>query len=303
MVWTTPQVESRVRARCLHGAGLEIPIPIPTVPSHSSLTCAVLCCAVTCGCNVGVPFPAGDAGRSQWDKWALAAGTALRRCHECGGGKNEDFSVFASRSIAPSQYEMVRIPVTCEGSKPEEYVVRSHDGKTGDLSRFVPEFALAQNSIQGAIRDQSIFPSLDAAVSHFALTASKRRLRGADGGLARGAGGGWRPRAAMACRNTSKPCGMAKKTCEKLGRSCRKTYHRGAEPCKIEPLRKSILRGAGEPVRQLADRAGAPAPAASAVAWPMKPSARSARPRVDSVVPVATHLRIYPAICPGTPKP
>eukprot|EP01046_Picozoa_sp_COSAG06_P089280 COSAG06_NODE_35666_length_457_cov_0.779330_2_plen_78_part_01 len=77
-----------------------------------------------CGCNVGVPFPAGDAGRSQWDKWALAAGTALRRCHECGGGKSEDFSVFASRSIAPSQYEMVRIPVTCEGSKPEEKVVR-----------------------------------------------------------------------------------------------------------------------------------------------------------------------------------
>ena len=27
---------------------------------------------------------------------------------ECGGGKNEAFRVFASRSIAPSQYELVR---------------------------------------------------------------------------------------------------------------------------------------------------------------------------------------------------
>ena len=162
-----------------------------------------------------------------------------------------------------------------------------------------PEFRLSEFNQKGATRDQSIFPSLDAAVSHFALTASKRRLRGADGGLARGAGGGWRPRAAMACRNTSKPCGMAKKTCEKLGRWCRKTYLRGAEPCKIEPLRKSILRGAGEPVRQLADRGGAPAPAASAVAWPKRPSARSARPRPSSVVPVATHLRMHAARCLG----
>ena len=110
----------------------------------------MLCCAVTCGCNVGVPFPAGDAGRSQWDKWALAAGTALRRCHECGGGKNEDFSVFASRSIAPSQYEMVRIPVTCEGSKPEEYVVRSHDGKTAGPARAGMELFVVEIRVQAA---------------------------------------------------------------------------------------------------------------------------------------------------------
>ena len=161
----------------------------------------------------------------------------------------------------------------------------------------VPFAPCSEFNQKGASRDQSIFPSLDAAVSQFALTASKRRLRGADGGLARGAGGGWRPRAAMACRNTSKPCGMAKKTCEKLGRRCRKTYHRGAEPCKIEPLRKSILRGAGEPVRQLADRGGAPAPAASALAWSWERFRAERDARADSVVPVATRLRTHTAIC------
>ena len=38
----------------------------------------------------GVPFPAGDEGREFWDKWSLSAGTALRRCRECGGGRSEE---------------------------------------------------------------------------------------------------------------------------------------------------------------------------------------------------------------------
>ncbi len=98
----------------------------------------------------GVPFPAGDEGRSAWDKWALAAGTALRRCRECGGGKNEDFRVFASRSIAPSQYEMVRSPVTCEGSDPETYVVRAHDGKTAGPPPVGQELYVVEIRVQKA---------------------------------------------------------------------------------------------------------------------------------------------------------
>lgn len=98
----------------------------------------------------GVPFPSGDSGRSAWDKWALAAGTALRRCHECGGGKNEDFRVFASRSIAPSQYEMVRIPVRCEGSDPETYVVRAHDGKTAGPPPMGQELYVVEVRVQRA---------------------------------------------------------------------------------------------------------------------------------------------------------
>ena len=98
----------------------------------------------------GVSFPSGDSGRSAWNKWALAAGTALRRCHECGGGKNEDFRVFASRSIAPSQYEMVRIPVKCEGSEPQTYVVRANDGKAAGPPPIGHELYVVEVRVQSA---------------------------------------------------------------------------------------------------------------------------------------------------------
>ena len=99
----------------------------------------------------GVPFPAGDEGREFWDKWSLAAGTALRRCGECGGGRNEQFSVFASRSIAPTQYAMVRVPITCEGADPDTFVVREQDGKTAGPPPAGVELFVVEIRVQAAV--------------------------------------------------------------------------------------------------------------------------------------------------------
>ena len=88
-----------------------------------------------------------------------------------------------------------------------------------------------------------------------------------NGGLARGAGGRPEPRAATACWNTPRRRGLAKKTREKPRKRCRKTRDRGRQSPKSEAAEKAVRRAAGGAVRQLADRGGAPAPAASAVGW------------------------------------